>query len=220
MSRVSRRSVIAVLAVAAVLTIVLSVPLQAAVFQSPTNTPVPPTMVPPPPGPSCSGFFYRVLPGDTLSRIAARFGVSLSSLIACNGIANPNRIFAGQLLVIPKGGVPVPPPPPFPGTCTTYVVRSGDTLSSIARRFGTTVFALASANGISNPNVIFAGQVLKVNCGGHVPPPPGPGFYRVVAGDTVSSIAARFHESVWEIIAANGLHFPYTIYVGQLLRIP
>ncbi len=218
MSPLSRRSVFVVLAVAAVLTIVLTVPLQAAVFQSGV-TPSPTTVVPPPPAPTCSGFFYRVQPGDTLSRIAVRFGVSVWSLVSCNGIANPNRIFAGQLLTIPKGGVPVPPP--GPGACTTYVVRFGDTLSAIARRFGTTVWALAAANGISNPNFIWPGQVLRVNCGGgHVPPSPGPGWYRVRAGDTVSKIAARFGESVWEIIAANGLHFPYTIYVGQLLRIP
>ncbi|HEX9116767.1 MAG TPA: LysM peptidoglycan-binding domain-containing protein [Anaerolineae bacterium] len=99
------------------------------------------------------------------------------------------------------------------------MVRFGDTLNSIARRFGVSVWTLASVNGIRNINFIFAGQVLRIPCGA-TPPPTAAGWYRVRAGDTVSSIAARFGESVFEIINANGLHFPYTIFVGQWLRIP
>jgi LysM repeat protein len=53
---------------------------------------------PPPPGPKC---FYRVRPGDTLSRIALRYGTTVSFLAATNGIANPNKIFAGQWLRVP-----------------------------------------------------------------------------------------------------------------------
>lgn len=219
MSPISRRSLVAVLLVATVLTVALAGPLQASVFQS---SPPPPTVPPPVPPAACTGFYYRVLPGDTLSRIAVRFGVSLSSLISCNGLSNPNRIFAGQLLLIPKGGTvpPAPPPGPVPGPCGTYTVRSGDTLSAIARRFGTTVWALASINHIANPNLIFPGQVLKVPCGTTPPPPSTHGWYQVRAGDTVSKIAARFGVSTWAVIAANNLHFPYIIYVGQWLRIP
>jgi LysM repeat protein len=102
------------------------------------------------------GNVYIVRPGDTLYSIARHFGVSLSALISVNGISNPNRIYAGQRLIIPGGG-----------TCYTcggifYRVQRGDTLYSIACRFGRTVWAIASANGITNPNVIYAGQVLRI----------------------------------------------------------
>jgi LysM repeat protein len=114
----------------------------------------------------------------------------VSAIVAANGITNPNLIFAGQQLriptcptpgpgptVVPPTGVPPTPVPTNPpGGQTTYVVQRGDTLASIARRFNTTVNAIAQANGIANPNLIFAGQVLIIPTGGGpVPtPPPGP----------------------------------------------
>lgn len=223
MSRIPRRSLILVVLAAILLTTLVAMPLQAgndpvSSFQSS----VLPTPTPPAPRPGvCSGFYYTVRAGDTLSSIALRFGVSVASLRSCNYIPNPNRIFAGQALLIPSNRVPPPqPPPPGGGSCGLYTVRYGDTLSAIARRFGTTVAALQSANGIANPNRIYAGQVLRVPCGGGTTPPPATGtWYRVVAGDTVNRIAARFGVSPWSIINLNGLHYPYTIYVGQYLRV-
>ncbi len=74
-----------------------------------TSTPPPPpaTATPPPP---TSGT-YTVQPGDTLSRIAARFGVTVQAIVAANNIANPNLIHVGQVLIIPGGGSATPPPP-------------------------------------------------------------------------------------------------------------
>lgn len=215
MSPISRRSLIAVLLVTAVLTSVIAVPLQAAVFQSNVTPTVQPTVAPS----VCSGFYYRVQSGDTLYRIATRYGVTVSRLVSCNGLANANRIFAGQLLLIPGSSGPVVPPP---STCGgTYRVVFGDTLYSIARRYGTTAWAIASLNGISNINFIWAGQVLRIPCGtGTTPPPSTAGWYKVQSGDSVSRIAARFGTSIWSIINANGLRYPYTIYIGQWLRIP
>ncbi|RPI52505.1 MAG: LysM peptidoglycan-binding domain-containing protein, partial [Chloroflexi bacterium] len=107
------------------------------------------------PGPGGGGI-YIVRHGDTLSGIARHLGVSLHALINVNGIRNPNRIYAGQRLVIPGGGVC--------HSCggTFYRVQRGDTLYSIAWRYGTTVWAIAHANGLRNPNVIYAGQVLRI----------------------------------------------------------
>jgi LysM repeat protein len=69
-------------------------------------------------------------------------------------------------LVIPSGGYPPPQPPPYHPpqhpSGTTYTVRPGDTLSSIAWQFGTTVEAIASYNGIWNPNHIYWGMVLQI----------------------------------------------------------
>jgi LysM repeat protein len=106
--------------------------------------------------PPAWGNVYVVRPGETLSGIAWRFGVSVNSLVRANGIANPNRIYAGQRLVIPYGA------PSYPHHGAYYRVRHGDTLSGIAWRFGVSVWAIVSANHLSNPNVIYAGQRLYI----------------------------------------------------------
>ena len=97
----------------------------------------------------------------------------------------------------------------------TYTVRSGDTLSSIASRFGTSYQTLASLNGISNPNLIYVGQVLRVNGSANV----GSVYYTVRAGDNLSAIASRYGTSYQAIAALNGLANPNLIYAGQTLKI-
>lgn len=101
-------------------------------------------------------FTYRIQPGDTLSKIAVRYGTTAAALAQLNGIANPNRIYAGQALRIPAGSSNSQQP-------TYYVVRRKDTLSGIARRFGTTYQRLMQLNGIRNPNLIYAGQRLRIH---------------------------------------------------------
>lgn len=97
----------------------------------------------------------------------------------------------------------------------TYTVRSGDTLSSIAARFGTSYQALASLNGIANPNLIYVGQVLRVNGSAST----GSVYYTVRAGDNLSAIASRYGTSYQSIAALNGLANPNLIYAGQILKI-
>ncbi|UCG26577.1 MAG: LysM peptidoglycan-binding domain-containing protein [Chloroflexota bacterium] len=106
---------------------------------------------------------YVVQPGDTLAKIAYRYGTTVSALVEANNIADPNVIYVGQVLTIPGcAGTPPPPTPTPPPATTTYVVQPGDTLGEIAQMFGTTVSELAALNNISNPNLIYAGQVLQV----------------------------------------------------------
>ncbi len=102
---------------------------------------------------------YTVIRGDTMFLIARRFGVSLQALIAANPqVKNPNRIYPGQTLCIPKA---VPPTCP-PGS-TRYVVRPNDSMFLIAQRFGITLNALIRANPqVKDPNKIQPGQVLCV----------------------------------------------------------
>lgn len=99
---------------------------------------------------------YTVRRGDTLSEIAARHGVTSRALAAANGIADPDRVRHGSTLSIP-GATAAPG-----GGAGTYTVRSGDTLSGIAARHGTTTAALASANGITDRNRVGVGKTLRL----------------------------------------------------------
>lgn len=93
-----------------------------------------------------------------------------------------------------------------------YIVQRGDTLYSIARRYGTTVNAIAAANNIADPNRIQEGTRLLI--------PVSSVIYRVQPGDTLTSIAARFGVSVQDIVRANNIANPNLILVGQELVIP
>jgi LysM repeat protein len=99
----------------------------------------------------------------------------VNAIVQANGISNPNLIYVGQDLEVPTGDDPAPAPTSEPpGGGGTYIVRPGDTLSSIARRFGTTVSAIAQANNIANINYITVGQQLTIPGGSGVPPQQPP----------------------------------------------
>lgn len=119
----------------------------------------------PPPGGSTGGGTpgtYTVRSGDTMSGIAAKFGISLAALEAANPqVRNPNLIYVGEVLNLPGHSASPPPPPPAPHR--TYVVRSGDSMSGIAAKFGVSLAALERANPqVRNPNLIYPGQVLNI----------------------------------------------------------
>ncbi|MBT2655200.1 LysM peptidoglycan-binding domain-containing protein [Bacillus sp. ISL-18] len=96
---------------------------------------------------------YTVQPGDTLSKIAARFGATVEDLVKLNNIENPNLIYVGQILRLTDNHSSGP---------VYYQVKSGDTLSQIALVFGISVAQLQAWNGITDPNVIIAGQKIRV----------------------------------------------------------
>lgn len=106
-----------------------------------------------------------------------------------------------------------------PGCSQFYTIQCGDTLNRIAARFGTSVWALANLNGISNPDRIYAGQTICVSGGG--PPPHQGGFwYTIKCGDMLRVIAARHGLGTWELARINGIANPDRIYAGQRLWIP
>ena len=119
--------------------------------------------------------YHQVKLGENLYRISLLYNVSQAALMAANGISNPNLIYAGQSLCIP-GSTPPPPNPP-PAKCGSYyTVRYGDTLNSVAARYGVTVQTIMYANNILNPNYIYAGMILYIPCSASKPPAPAPSY--------------------------------------------
>ncbi|MYD31305.1 MAG: LysM peptidoglycan-binding domain-containing protein [Nitrospira sp. SB0661_bin_20] len=153
--------------------------------------------------------WYRVRWGDSLSVIARRFGTSVRQLKHLNGLSG-NVIRVGQRLRVNRDAARAA------GEATWYRVRRGDSLSVIARRFGTSVRQLKHLNGLSG-NVIRVGQRLRVNrdaarAAGEAT------WYRVRRGDSLSVIARRFGTSVRQLKHFNGLS-GNAIRAGQHLRV-
>ena len=161
--------------------------------------------------PPCDGQVHVVQPGETISAIAMRYGITTAGLTRANGIVNPNRIYVGQRLGIPTAG--------SAGTTSSgayHTIRRGENLYTIAAHYGVSADALARANGISNPHLIYAGQRLQIPQRGSVA-----GRTHVVQrGETLASIARRYGVTISALVQANELHNPNLIHVGQSLRIP
>lgn len=167
------------------------------------------------------GTSVTVVQGDTLSKIAKRCGTTVAALRLANPeIGSGSLIFAGQVLQLPGAILGTD------GGYFIYIVARGDTLKSLASRFGTTVEALLAANpNITNPNVIYEGQRLTVYVAATPPPtspPPASGqIYYVKKGDTLRKIAARFGTTVEAILQLNPkITNPNVIYVGQAITLP
>ena len=115
-------------------------------------------------------------PGDTLLGIAERFNITVEDLAAHNDILDPNNVFAGQKLELPKPGERVGSAagPGAAGDQSIYVVRPGDTLFAIAQDIGVSVEDLAEVNEITDPKQLFVGRRLEVPPRRLTPPPPRP----------------------------------------------
>ncbi|HEL2384477.1 TPA: LysM peptidoglycan-binding domain-containing protein, partial [Streptococcus suis] len=150
---------------------------------------------------------YTIKSGDTLGTIAKKFNTTVAELQKLNNISNPDKIYVGQILKITGSSSSF-----TTNSATTYTVKSGDTLSGIAARFGTTVSALQSLNGISNPDKIQVGQVLKIKGSTSVVTSTSVTTYTVKSGDTLSGIAARFGTTVSALQNLNGISNPDQIY--------
>ncbi len=122
------------------------------------------------PAPAPTQPAYTVQPGDTLARIAAHFGTTVSQLAAANNLSNPNIIHVGQQIIYGSGApvsqqeapAPAPTAPTPPAAAEIYTVRIGDSLSGIAARFGIPLGTLAAYNNIVNPSMIYIGQPLSI----------------------------------------------------------
>ena len=169
------------------------------------------------------GSSVTVVKGDTLRKIADRCGTTVSALRRANPeIGTGNLIFPGQVLQLPGAILGTD------GGYFIYVVARGDTLKGLATRFSTTVDALLKANPeITNQNVIYEGQWIKVYVAPTTPPPATPPpadsgqTYYVKKGDTLRKIAEKFGTTVDALLKLNpGIKDPNRIYAGQALKVP
>ncbi|MFQ5966135.1 MAG: LysM peptidoglycan-binding domain-containing protein [Acidimicrobiia bacterium] len=127
------------------------------------------------PDPKPEPIYHVVQPGETLIKIAKLYNATAEQIAEINGFPNPNLIYPGNRLLI-EGEPPPAFEPEVSEGSTTHTVKRGDWLGKIARQHGTTVQALVDANGLSNPNLIYIGQVLQIPGSGWVCPVPGATF--------------------------------------------
>lgn len=162
--------------------------------------------------PSCPGTLYTIQAGDTFFLLAQRFGISLDAILAANPGVNPNNLQIGQVVCIPA---PAPPKPECPGFF--YTIQPGDTLSELAKRFGTTVKSIIDVNPGIDPRNLIVGQKICIperRC------PRGTVPYTIKQGDTLEAIARRFHTSVQRILKENPSLDPKNLIVGERICVP
>lgn len=190
-------------------------------------------MVPPTPTPTPAPYFYTVKSGDSLLAIAQAHGISMVDIMAANQMADANALRAGMELEIPgyaPEGAATGDEGAAEGSAATaddgsgpaiHIVQPGQTLTQIAQIYGVTPTALANANNVSNRNILRTGAQLTI-----------PGLtakqaedarairHTVRSGEMLSEIARQYGVRVNDIVRANNLANPNSVYVGQVLIIP
>ena len=185
--------------------------LAAPVAAAPAAAPAPTAAAPAAPG------RYMIQRGDTISKIAARFGVTTQAVLAANGLGWSSIIYGGQTITIPAGGsaplavqtvssvTPVTASPvaaapaPAPAASTSYTIRSGDTISTISKSTGVPVSAILAANALGASSIIYAGRTL------------------VIPGATSAPAAGTSATPITDEMAANAR---VIIQVGRRLGVP
>ena len=154
---------------------------------------------------------YIVQAGESWWSIAQKVGLDMYQLAQLNNKTITTVIHPGDVLKI-SGKLKNNAQTPQTQTVTYYTVKYGDNLSSIASKFGTTVYTLQAANNITNANLIYPGQVLRVT--GQV----ATRSYTVRSGDNLSVVASRLGSSIWTLKQKNNIQNINLIYPGQVLR--
>jgi len=187
---------------------------------------------------------HTVVKGDTLSGIAKKYAVTLAAILSANNLKVTNVIYPGQKLVVPAKAASTTPPAQTPVVVTpkpttsakSHLIKSGDTLSAIAKKYGVTLTALVSANKIKLTTIIYPGQKLVIPGATTTPPvvteppvttppvadPPAAvnGTHVIKSGDTLSAIAKKYGITLTALLNANGLKATSIIYAGRTLIIP
>jgi LysM repeat protein len=193
---------------------------------------------------------YTIVRGDTISGIAARYGLNTNTVLQLNGLSANTIIYPGQQIKLsgsaPAPGAPAPAPNPAAGpassSAASYTVVPGDTLSGIAARHGVALSDVFTWNGLNGRSIIYPGQKITVAPGTNAPAPAAPapgalvpasaptapaapalantGSYTIKSGDTLGAIASRLGVSLSSLLSANKLSMSTIIYRGQKLAIP
>lgn len=198
-------------------------------------------------------YMHTVMPGETLTSIAATDGLSISQLASANGISTTTRLVTGSVLRIPPQSAPA-----TVSTTSMHTVMPGETLTSVAAANGLSIAQLAGANGMSTTTRLVTGAVLRIpapgapatsstgtsstsssssacdpdndgdtdsGCSTTTTTSPSStssvgGSYVVAPGDTLSGIAARAGTTVAELAALNGLNPSHFLVSGTTLKLP
>ncbi len=190
---------------------------------------------------------HKIRSGETVSTIAAKYGVSQYAVFEANNLSQRSRIFAGKELIVPvpldreyKASSPRKPGD-YKSSNSIYVVRSGDTMWDIARAFGTTVNAIRSNNYIERGSRIYVGQKIKIPSSasqlaqknnkssspkyagtqpsGSAKTSKDPHSHTVRSGDTIWDIARKYGTTTSKIRNLNSLGRSSRIYPGQVLKV-
>ena len=149
-----------------------------------------------------SGNYYVVQSGDSLWKIANKYGITVDELKSLNGLTS-NNLSVGQILEVPGGS-----------SSGTYTVKAGDSLWKIANQYGLTVAELKNLNGLTSDNLSI-GQILKIS---NSSSSNNSNTYTVKAGDSLWKIANQYGLTVAELKNLNGLTSD-NLSIGQVLKI-
>jgi membrane-bound lytic murein transglycosylase D len=181
------------------------------------------------PPPTVTVVRHKVRKGDTIDSLARKYGSDEKSILAANAMRKPGPLPAGATLRVPVTCPPNRAVPPAvsaksasPPKVVEHVVRKGDTLAELAKRYGTSAEEIRKQNALASP-ALKAGQTLRI-----APPTPAPaakadptrakpGVYAVRDGDTIYSIARRHNMSVEQLLALNRLDNRSKLQPGQKL---
>lgn len=174
---------------------------------------------------------YKVVAGDTLTGIATAHGLSVSQLASYNGISTNTQVKTGQRLWLVPGKVSTVKDTAQPTTkISTHTVQSGESLTSVANKYGMSVQDLAALNGLSVTDGILINQKLKVsgtpkvttqNTQNNTAKPTTPTTtYKVQSGDTLSMVAKKLGVSNHDIANLNGFSANAPLMAGQTIKVP
>ncbi|MDN6275961.1 LysM peptidoglycan-binding domain-containing protein [Psychrobacter sp.] len=170
---------------------------------------------------------YKVKSGDTLTGVARRYNIGLSTLAAANNLTTSSNLIRGRTITIPSSGSAATASSSSSATSTTtntassgkklgntenYTVKSGDGLIVLARRFGISVADLAATNNLATNAQLQRGQTLKV--------PKATVSYTVASGDSLIGLARKYGVSTSELAAMNDIAPDTMLQRGQRLTVP
>lgn len=170
---------------------------------------------------AANGESYTVQRGDTLNKVATRFGLFWPDLAAWNGIAYPYMIYPGQVLALSANGEsqPVPEPEPEEEDERVYTVQPGEDLLAVSRETGIDWAVLARFNELQPPFIVSPGLTLMLPAEGEDLPVEVPATYTAQGYESLVDLGHYFGLDWYDLAARNGIAFPYLLTPGQTIQL-